>query len=66
MIAGFAVTVNTSVRVSVPATLVAVSVTLFVPAAAGVPLIVAPEKANPAGRPLAPKVIGAVPLAVMV
>ena len=45
--------VITSVLVSVPQLLSAVSVTLKVPAAVGLPLIVDPLKVNPPGRPVA-------------
>lgn len=57
---GAAVTVNTSVALPVPPLLVALRVTLNVPATVGVPEITPVEvlRARPVGRPEAPKLVG--------
>jgi hypothetical protein len=57
---GTAVTVSVSVAVPVPALFVALSVIVETPAAAGVPEIrpVAVFTVRPAGRPVAPKLVG--------
>ena len=53
-------TVRASVAVPVPAALVAEILTLKVPAAVGVPEMIQVEvlRDNPAGRPVAPKLVG--------
>ncbi len=60
------VTVRVKVALPVPLALVALIVTLEVPAVVGVPEIVAPASESPAGKGVAVNVIGVVPVAVMV